>query len=83
MEVHQHSRADGVDAGIHAGHGRSEERSVEAVILKNRNGRTGGKVGFSYYSLFNCFEQDYGFSPVNEGFTELDEDDDLIPFAND
>lgn len=62
---------------------RNEERSVEAVILKNRNGRTGGKVGFSYYSLFNCFEQDYGFSPVNEGFTELDEDDDLIPFGND
>ena len=53
----------------------SEERSVEAVILKNRNGRTGGKVGFSYYSLFNCFEQDYGF-------TALEEDDDN-PFTND
>lgn len=33
------------------------ERSVEAVILKNRNGKTGGKVSFKYYSLFNCFEQ--------------------------
>lgn len=52
----------------------SEERSVEAVILKNRNGRTGGKVGFSYNSLFNSFSQDYGFTPV-------DESDDLIPFG--
>lgn len=33
------------------------ERDVEAVILKNRNGKTGGKVSFKYYSLFNCFEQ--------------------------
>lgn len=33
------------------------ERNVEAVILKNRNGKTGGKVSFKYYSLFNCFEQ--------------------------
>ena len=55
----------------------SEERSVEAVILKNRNGRTGGKVGFNYNSLFNCFEQDYGFTPVDEA------GDDLLPFGND
>lgn len=52
----------------------SEERSVEAVILKNRNGRTGGKVGFSYNSLFNSFSQDYGFTPVEES-------DDIIPFG--
>lgn len=39
----------------------SEERSIEAVVLKNRNGRTGGKVGFTYYALFNRFKQDYGF----------------------
>lgn len=45
---------------------RSRERSVEAVILKNRNGKTGGKVGFIYYSLFNCFEQDYGFKQVDD-----------------
>lgn len=59
----------------------SAERSVEAVILKNRNGRTGSKVGFSYHSLFNCFKQDYGFTPVEE-LTEYDEDD-LIPFGMD
>ena len=53
----------------------SRERSVEAVILKNRNGKTGGKVGFIYYALFNCFEQDYGFKPV--------EDDSDNPFTED
>ena len=30
-------------------------REVEAVILKNRNGRTGGKIGFDFYAMFNCF----------------------------
>lgn len=50
----------------------SPERSVEAVILKNRNGKTGGKVGFTYYALFNCFEQDYGFG----SFTEIEDDED-------
>ena len=35
----------------------SAVRDVEAVILKNRNGKTGGKVSFKYYSFFNCFEQ--------------------------
>ena len=61
---------------------RSEERSVEAVILKNRNGKTGGKVGFDYYSLFNCFKQDYGFKPVD--YSAMDyEDDDFIPFGAD
>ena len=59
---------------------RSEERSVEAVILKNRNGRTGGKVGFSYMTLFNCFKQDYGFTPVDYDATDYD-DDDFIPFG--
>lgn len=59
----------------------SAERSVEAVILKNRNGKTGGKVGFVYYSLFNCFTQDYGFSPVDT-LQDYDEDD-LIPFGAD
>lgn len=32
-------------------------RDIEAVILKNRNGATGGRVGFSYNSLFNYFEE--------------------------
>ena len=30
-------------------------RDVEAVILKNRNGRTGGKIGFDFYAMFNYF----------------------------
>lgn len=40
----------------------STERSVEVVVLKNRNGKTGGKVSFTYYPLFNYFKQNYGFS---------------------
>ena len=54
----------------------SRERSVEAVILKNRNGKTGGKVGFIYYALFNCFEQDYGFKPVEDDEDNPWKDDD-------
>ena len=36
---------------------RSDTRDVEIKVLKNRNGKTGGRVGFKYYSLFNYFEQ--------------------------
>ena len=59
----------------------STQRSVEAVILKNRNGKTGGKVGFDYFSLFNCFNQDYGFTSVDT-WEEYDEDE-LVPFGAD
>ena len=52
----------------------SEDRNVEAVILKNRNGRTGGKVGFSYNSLFNSFSQNYGFIEIDESAPFGDED---------
>lgn len=34
---------------------QSEQREIEAVILKNRNGATGGKIAFDYYTLFNYF----------------------------
>jgi replicative DNA helicase len=34
-------------------------RNVELVILKNRNGVTGGKVSYKYYSMFNYFEEVY------------------------
>lgn len=59
---------------------KSKERNVELVILKNRNGQTGDKIGFMYYSLFNCLEQDYNFVP--EKFEEMDDysEDDLLPF---
>lgn len=30
-------------------------RDVELVILKNRNGPTGGKIAFNYYAAFNYF----------------------------
>ena len=32
-------------------------REVEAVILKNRNGRTGGRIGFDFYAMFNYFAE--------------------------
>lgn len=32
-------------------------REVEAVILKNRNGRTGGKIGYNFYAMFNYFSE--------------------------
>lgn len=36
---------------------RKDPREIELKILKNRNGRTGGKVEFFYYPLFNYFEE--------------------------
>lgn len=32
-------------------------REIELVILKNRNGATGGKVDYNYYTMFNCFKE--------------------------
>ena len=34
-----------------------EIRKVELKILKNRNGPTGGILGFDYYSVFNYFQE--------------------------
>ena len=36
---------------------RQEPRQIEAVILKNRNGRTGDKIGYDYYAMFNYFSE--------------------------
>ena len=33
-------------------------REVELIILKNRNGKTGNKVNFEYYPMFNYFKQE-------------------------
>lgn len=35
----------------------SESRQIEAVILKNRNGKTGGKINLVYSAMFNYFEE--------------------------
>ena len=32
-------------------------RTIEAVILKNRNGKTGGKLQYSYYPKYNLFRE--------------------------
>ena len=75
---------------------RSDVREVEAVILKNRNGKTGGKVGFKYRSLFNHFEKDNSYDPkaaiealeksvaAFTGWQSVDDDDDgFLPFGAD
>ena len=36
---------------------KKNPRQVELVILKNRNGSTGDRIDFSYYPLFNFFEE--------------------------
>ena len=33
------------------------EREIEAVILKNRNGRTGGRCNFYYYPAYDLFKE--------------------------
>ena len=35
----------------------SNARELEAVILKNRNGKTGGKISFTYSAMFNHFAE--------------------------
>lgn len=37
---------------------KKSPREIELVILKNRNGSTGDKLGFRYYPLFNYFEEE-------------------------
>ena len=36
---------------------KKDPREIELVILKNRNGRTGGKIGFNFYPMFNYFTE--------------------------
>ena len=36
---------------------KQNPRQIELVILKNRNGRTGDKITFAYFPLFNYFEE--------------------------
>ena len=41
----------------------AKDRKIEAIVLKHRNGKTGGKAGYIYHTLFNCFETDYNYVP--------------------
>lgn len=50
---------------------RSEQRSIEAVILKNRNGKTGGRVQLSYSAMFNYFEEGDQERDGDAGFIDL------------
>ena len=36
---------------------RKSPREIELVVLKNRNGQTGDKITYSYYPMFNYFEE--------------------------
>lgn len=36
---------------------KQNPREIELVILKNRNGATGEKIAFNYYTLFNYFQE--------------------------
>jgi replicative DNA helicase len=36
---------------------KKEPRNVELVVLKNRNGETGGRIFFDYYARFNYFRE--------------------------
>lgn len=57
---------------------RDTIRSIEAVILKNRNGGTGGRVGFDFWALYNDFEPDINFDAAaavaRSEFSEVGED---------
>lgn len=43
---------------------RKSPREIELVVLKNRNGKTGETVCFSYYPMFNCFEEKRNAQPT-------------------
>ena len=36
---------------------KKNPRNIELIILKNRNGRTGDKLTYEYYPLFNYFKE--------------------------
>lgn len=36
---------------------KKDPRQIELVVLKNRSGRVGDKIGFSYYPLFNYYKE--------------------------
>ena len=40
-----------------AGEKRKNPREIELMVLKNRNGATGDKIGVEYYPLFNYFRE--------------------------
>ncbi len=52
-------------------------RNVELKILKNRNGRTGNKIGLRYYAMFNCFTRDESY--VQQAISDGIQNDDFEP----
>lgn len=55
----------------------SPVRKIEVKILKNRNGSTGGRVGFDYRAQFNLFDEDKYYKPKSteaEDFEDIEDD---------
>ena len=46
---------------------KSPVRKIDAVILKNRNGKTGGRIPFKYTAMFNNYEETLDAFPDNNG----------------
>ena len=48
-------------------------RAIEAVILKNRNGVTGKKIAYNYYTMFNYFSEGGVVEPetVEKGYVKV------------
>lgn len=42
-------------------------REIQAVILKNRQGKTGDTIDYNYYPYYNYFEEDSGFTAAPKG----------------
>lgn len=58
---------------------KSPVRDVEVKVLKNRNGETGGRIGFVYRPKYNLFEEVANYKPKED--LPLDDDlSDFLPF---
>ncbi len=55
------------------------ERLVELVVLKNRSGRTGAKVGMVYQAKYNCFSADIEYCRRNLAIAAEDDDEVFMP----
>ena len=53
-------------------------REIEAIILKNRNGRTGDKIGYKFYAMFNYFEELQGLPNISSSKSAFDDDDEIL-----
>lgn len=55
MQIGDGVKAQTANAKTMEGHKDDKIRQLELKILKNRNGRTGGRIPFTYMTWYNCF----------------------------